>query len=146
MDLGKAIKSLSETVKGDCDLLEHTIYATQGNGSFVDVFIVFDESHTLTHSYNEKKESRFASLRRVLHLLRSESLFSFFLSTTGKITQFSPPLSQESGRIYGAVFVSPRPYLFVGFDQLAGDHKFHQGQTLDSITSLCFIAHLGRPL
>jgi hypothetical protein len=144
--LGNTIRSLSLTVKGDSNLVKHTIYATQGNGSFVDVFIVFDESHTLTHSYNEKKESRFASLRRVLHLLRSESMFSFFLSTTGKVTQFSPPLSQESGRIYGAVFVSPRPYLFVGFDQLARDHKFHQGQTLDDVTSLCFNAHLGRPL
>ncbi|KAI9444403.1 hypothetical protein BJY52DRAFT_1128237, partial [Lactarius psammicola] len=74
-------------------------------------------------------------------------LFSFFLSTTGKVTQFGQPRGEDaSAHINGGEFTSPRPYIFVSFDQLARDFKFQQGQTLDYVTSLRFISHLGRPL
>jgi hypothetical protein len=114
--------------------------------AFINIFIVFDEAHTLTRSH-DNQESRFVTLRQVLNSLGTLPLYSFFLLTTGKVTQFGPSHSQdESGRIYDGELTSPRPYVFVGFDQLAGSYKFREGQTLQHVTSLKFTAHLGRPL
>lgn len=146
--LASALEALSAKLNDGSDGKSHRIQALDSVAS-VDIFITFDEAHTLKDSstYNDSKESRFISLRRVLHALRSEPLFSFFLSTTGKVAQFGPSRSKdESNRINDGILVSPRPYIFVGFDQLMGDYKFREGQTLDYVTSLRFIAHLGRPL
>jgi hypothetical protein len=137
-DLTDALTVLTKALNaGEQSATEHHIG--------IDVFIVFDEAHTLANSYDDDNESRFISLCRVLHALRSLPLFSFFLSTTGKITQFGQPRGHDnSGRINGGCLVSPRPYVFIGFDQLI--EKFEQGQELDHVTSLRFISHLGRPL
>lgn len=139
-------KLLNAGIVDGSENVPHRITASQG-AAFVDVFIVFDEAHTLTCS-NGDGESRFVSLRRLLHsALSSLPLFSFFLSTTGKVTQFGQPRGyDQSDRINRGRLVSPRPYVFVGFDQLAQDHKFRVGQSLKDVTSLCFNAHLGRPL
>jgi hypothetical protein len=148
-DLTDALQALIKALNADSDeksVTEHRIHTPERPQLInVDVFIVFDEAHTLADSYDHDNESRFISLRRVLHALRSLPLFSFFLSTTGKITQFGQPRGQDkSNRINGGHLVSPRPFVFTGFDQLVG--KFKQGQRLDHVTSLLFISHLGRPL
>lgn len=106
-----------------------------------------DEAHTLVNSYDEDKESRFVVLCQVLGALSTSSLFLFFLSTAGKVTQFSQPHGQdESDHINCSELVAPHPYITVGFDQLSYLHKFQQGQTIQDITLLCFISHLRRPL
>ncbi len=115
----------------------------------VDVFIMFDEAHTLTDCYDEHRESCFVMLRWTLSVLSSLKLllFSFFLSTTGKVTQFSQPHGHDnSDCINDGYLATPHPFIFVGFDQLVQNHKVQQGSTLDDVTSLDFIAHLGRPL
>ena len=142
--LTDAVTSLLKVLNADSDENLHRI---QSGATFVDAFIVFDEAHTLADSYDEDKESRFVVLRRILSALGPIPLFSFFLSTAGKVTQFGQPRGQdESDRINGGELVSPRPYVSVGFDQLSSHYKFRQGQTIKDVTSLRFISHLGRPL
>ena len=115
---------------------------------YVDIFVSFDEAHTLTSCYDDHNESRFVVLRRALSALSDEPLFSFFLSTTGKVTQFGQARGHDaSDRINHGRLASPRPYIFVGFDQLVQHRKIERGTTtLDDVTTLDFIAHLGRPL
>ena len=143
-ELRSAFGALREALNADSDESKHRIKAKQSE-AFIDAFIMFDEAHTLADSYDENQESRFVALRRILHALSQIPLYSFFLSTTGKVTQFGQPRGDDkSSRINGGYLISPRPYVFVGFDQLA--HKFRQGQHRNDVTSLRFISHPGRPL
>jgi hypothetical protein len=145
-ELTEALTALRQALNPSSGTMKHRIDA-KDSAAFVDVFIEFDEAHTLADSFDDDKESRFVVLRRVLHALGRIPLFSFFLSTAGKVTQFGQPRGDDkSDHINGGCFVSPRPYVFVGFDQLTHGHKFRQGQTLEYVTSMRFIAHLGRPL
>jgi len=121
---------------------------------FVDVFITFDEAHALSECFDEHlNESRFVALRRVLSRIPKSPLFSFFLSTTGKITQFGQSRGRDpSTRIYGGKLATPRPYIYLGFDQLMQNHKLFAPVpsmkilTLGEVTSMEFAANLGRPL
>jgi hypothetical protein len=77
--------------------------------------------------------------------MNDSSLFSLFLSTTGKIDQFVSSRDKDgSGRIIAGILKLIQPYTDLGFDQLA--KKVALGFTLDDITSDLFIAHLGRPM
>ncbi len=110
---------------------------------------MFDEAHTLTDCYDKHRESRFVMLQQTLSVLSSLELplFLFFLSTTGKVTQFSQPRGHDnSDHINDGYLATPCPFIFIGFDQLVQNHKVRWGSTLDDVTSLDFIAHLGRPL
>jgi hypothetical protein len=121
---------------------------SSASGTFVDIFIAFDEAHTLAEATTTvAKESFFIVLRRVLAVLKRCPLYSFFLST-GKITQFARPRGQDSStRINRGDLKSPRPYIYLGFDQLMQERKvFDRWKTLDDVTSLECIAHMGRPL
>jgi hypothetical protein len=115
---------------------------------FVDIFIAFDEAHTLAKAMNQKNESCFVVLRRTLSSLSPYPLYSFFLSTTGKITQFAQPRGQDSSnRINTGSLLTPRPYIYLGFDQLMQSRKvFERWKTLEDVTSLECAAHMGRPL
>ena len=138
--LERALNEGSNKYKGQhCISSEYT---------YVDIFILFDEAHTLTDCYDDHKESRFVVLRWALSALADEPLFSFFLSTTGKVTQFGQPRGHDaSDRINDGYLASPHPYIVVGFDQLVQHRKLKRGKTtLDDVTTLDFIAHLGRPL
>lgn len=118
------------------------------SNKFVDVFITFDEAHTLSQAINDQGESCFVVLRRVLSSISSCPLYSFFLSTTGSVTEFALPREQDpSSRISTAELSTPRPYIYVGFDQLMQKQKiFARWKTLDDVTSLECAAHMGRPL
>jgi hypothetical protein len=166
-----ALQGLREVLnRGDLKN-EHRIPSKSAadNNKFVDIFITFDEAHTLSEYFDElTEESRFIALRRVLNGLISEPLFSFFLSTTGKITQFGQARGRDpSNRVSGGALATPRPYIYLGFDQLMKDHKLFapvvsdspdsptspvlpapskNTTTLDYVTSMKFAAHLGRPL
>jgi hypothetical protein len=124
------------------------IYDVASKGTYVDIFLAFDEAHTIADPLPDEKESRFVVLRRVLNSLSSEPLFSFFLSTTSKITQFGKPRGHDpSNRINSGTLATPRPYIYLGFDQLMQSRKVgSRWRTLEHITSLDCIAHMGRPL
>ncbi|KAH9174011.1 hypothetical protein EDB89DRAFT_2068265 [Lactarius sanguifluus] len=114
-----------------------------------DVFLVFDKAHPLTRPFkSEGMQSHFVELRRALRVLSDESLFTFFLSTTGKISQFSLPCGRDaSHRMNDGKLKTPTPFIYLGFDQLMRDRKvFNKYKTLDDVTLLECIAHMGRPL
>jgi hypothetical protein len=115
---------------------------------FVDIFIAFDEAHKLGISLHGENQSRFIVLRRILNLLSADPLFVFFLSTTGKITQFDQLRGQDaSNRINDGTLGAPRPYIYLGFDQLMHKKKvLEEWKTLHDVTSLACVARMGRPL
>jgi hypothetical protein len=116
---------------------------------FPEVFIVFDEAHLLTKPFNATTtRNDFSELRRALGPLPKETLFTILLSTTGKISQFTPAKGQDpSNRMNDGTLTIPTPFIWLGFDQLMGNHKiFGKIKTLDDVTSLDCIAHMGRPL
>jgi len=147
------LKKLRDLLNRDDLANEHRIpKCAADNKPSVDVFITFDEAHTLSGCYDKyTKETRFIGLRRVLNGLKDEPLFSFFLSTTGKISEFGQPRSRDpSTRIQGGGLTTPRPYIYLGFDQLMTNRKLFavpkNTLTLKDVTSMEFAAHLGRPL
>ena len=97
-----------------------------------DVFLVFDEAHVLTRPFHANTmRTHLAELQRVLQVFHDLPLFTFFLSASGKILPFTPF----------------RPFIDLGFDQFTGSSKvFEKYRSLDDVTSLDCIAHLGRPL
>ena len=116
---------------------------------FLEVFIVFDELHALTKTFKPTTtRNDLAELRQALRTLLKETLFTFFLSTTGKISQFTPPHDYDpDNRIYKFPLTIPTPFIWLGFNQLMGKHKiFEKYKTLEHVTSLDCIAHMGRPL
>jgi hypothetical protein len=118
-------------------------------GSLPDIFIVFDEAHPLTTPFEDKGTwSHFVQLRRALRVFTEMSLFTFFLSTTGKISQFTPPRDRDASyRMNDGRLKTPHPFIFLSFDQLMGNRKiFDKYKTLEDVTSLECIAHMGRPL
>ncbi|KAI0291938.1 hypothetical protein B0F90DRAFT_306131 [Multifurca ochricompacta] len=117
-------------------------------GMHIEIYISFDEAHSLTTPFGEHDwRSPFSELCRALQMLRKRPMWSFFLSTTGKITQFSQPRSVDASiRVRQGELLIPRPYIYLGFDQLMLTRKISRYNTLKDVTSLECIAHMGRPL
>jgi len=119
--------------------------------SFPLIFLAFDEAHPLTSvvaSEDGSRYSNFSLLRRVLRLMHGSPIFSFFMSTTGKISQFTPaPNVDVSTRIMeDQCYVIP-PFVALGFDQLMEGHQVLDGShTLDEIARDEFMVQFGRPL
>ncbi|KAI9452701.1 hypothetical protein BJY52DRAFT_1225998 [Lactarius psammicola] len=126
----------------------HMCVCPKNDNQCVDVFIAFDEAHTLAESFDDRQESRFVVLRRIFNSVSSDPLFSFFLSTTGKIMQFGQPRGQDaSNRINDGTLATPRPYIHLGFDQLMQSQRIlDRWKTLDHVVSLECVVHMGRPL
>jgi hypothetical protein len=137
------------------ELLIHAL--RQGSlGTLPDPLILlsFDESHTLTAGVEDAPDDRdkpkptyFTCLQRALRALVRESVFSFFLSTTGKVFQFTSSRREldPSNRIQeGHLHLIP-PYSDIGFDQLA--QKVHENTlTIEEVAFIEFMVMLGRPL
>lgn len=84
------------------------------------VILAFDEAHTLTdrEGVREGAWSNFSELRRVLDVLHRLQLFSLFLSTTGRISQFTSSKDGDgdvSGRIMGSHLDPTQPFIDLGF-------------------------------
>jgi hypothetical protein len=127
----------------------HAIKGISLNNRFVDIFIMFDEAQMLEETFEDDgSESLFIVLRRALSSVLPSSLFTFFLSTTGTITPFIHSRDQDpSSRISTGTRSTPRPYIHLGFDQLMQKRKiFERWNTLEGVTSLECVAHMGRPL
>ena len=146
-ELRKVLNSDTKDQSDHCIGISNTSNTYEGR--FVDVFIAFDESHTLAAPFrDDRRQSPFAVLRHILRSLSSTPLFSFFLSTTGKITQSGQPRDRDpSTRIDDGALATLRPYIRIGFDQLMQNQKIlGRWRTLDEVTSLECVAHMGRPL
>ncbi len=123
-DMRSAFKELQDQV---------TIAGLKKTRILPDVFLVFDEAHVLTRSFyaNTTWTHHIAELQRALQVFYDLPLFTFFLSASGKIVSFTPF----------------RPFIDLGFDQFTGSGKvFEKYRSLDDVTSLDCIAHLGRPM
>jgi len=121
----------------------------QGDQVLPDVFIMFDEAHSLMEPFTTTDtRCHFFALRRVLQTLYEVPMFTFFLSTNGKISQFAPPRHFDASyRMNERKLDTPRPFILLGFDQLMKSRKiFDRYKTLGDVTSLDCIAHMGRPL
>ncbi|KAI0301698.1 hypothetical protein B0F90DRAFT_1667815 [Multifurca ochricompacta] len=114
----------------------------------VDIYVMFDEAHSLTNPFSEHdSRSPFTELRRTLRVFAKKPIWTFFLSTTGKITQFSQPRSADpSNHIRRGELLTPGPYIYLGFDQLMETRKISKRNTLEDVTLLECVAHMGRPL
>jgi hypothetical protein len=113
------------------------------------VILEFDEAHTMTarHTDSASDWSNFSELRRALRALKTVSVFSLFLSTTGKINQLLPsPQNDHSTRIMKRLLRLFHPFTDLGFDQVAKKITLDGRLTIYDITSDDFIAHLGRPM
>ena len=83
---------------------------------------------------------------RALNHLRKLPLFTFFLSTTSKISEFTPPCGFDPSECLNhGNLDAPTPFIRLGFDQLMGSRKILKTYTtLDDVTTLDCIAHMGR--
>lgn len=103
--------------------------------------LAFDEAHTL-FSHGQDGQP-FKSLKRALRGMREHPIWSVFLSTTGKSSQFAPPpYLDPSDRILWGLLFNAIPFTLLGFDQVA---KKFLG-TLADVTEPAFRYSLGRPM
>jgi hypothetical protein len=114
------------------------------------VILAFDEAHTLTGrktTLSSTQWSNFSELRHALRALHRFSCFSLFMSTTGKISQFtSAPEEDLSLRILSGDLILIQPFTDLGFDTLAHKISLLDDWDLEQVTTTSHMAHLGRPL
>ena len=91
----------------------------------------------------------FSVLRHVLRALYRFPLFALFLSTTGKISQFTSPNEDTSKRIIIGDLTLIQPFTDFGFDTLAKEVAIvalDGHWNLKRVTADSHIVHMGRPL
>ncbi|KAJ3001938.1 hypothetical protein NUW54_g6123 [Trametes sanguinea] len=89
----------------------------------------------------------FPDVRRALRLVRELPIFALFLSTVGKLEQFSPPPQLESSaRLFRSQLVPYPPIVWTPFDVMAAHITDEKVWTLTEVASMYHIVHLGRPL
>ena len=111
--------------------------------------LAFDEAHTLTKRQGAKKEwSYFYELRHALRALNASPCFSLFMSTTGKLGQFTAASEEDpSRRIFRGELILIQPFTVLGFDPLAEKISLkHNKLDLRYLTCDRYMVHLGRPL
>ncbi|KAF8510465.1 hypothetical protein BU17DRAFT_55347 [Hysterangium stoloniferum] len=121
----------------------------QNEPNFPIIFLEFDEAHLLTdkETFTEEGYSHLSELRRVLRMMHFSPVFSFFLSTTEKIslTPFRTVVS-STRLLEGRLHTIPS-YMDLGFDQaMKGREACDGSHTIDQVAELGFMAHFGRPL
>jgi hypothetical protein len=120
------------------------------------IILAFDEAHTLTQVSPEAEvaiqgiivaQTPFSHLRRVLRSLRKYSLFSLFLSTTGKITQFTLPRELDpSNRVQmGDLSLIP-PFTALGWDHMVQDYRLNPASFKFNDIGFRYQVLLGRPM
>jgi hypothetical protein len=113
------------------------------------VVLAFDEAHTTTQRRQAAGEewSIFNELRHALWRLHSLPLFSLFLSTTGKISQFTSAIEEDlSKRVVEGTLVVIEPYTDLGFDPLACIIAPDGSWDLERLTEDSQTCSQGRPL
>lgn len=113
------------------------------------VVLAFDEAHTITERYwaAGQEWTVFNELCYALRRLHHASLFTLFLSTTGKISQFTSTAENDlSKRVVEGKLTIIQPYTDLGFDPLAERIAVDGSWNLDRFTTLSHICSQGRPL
>jgi hypothetical protein len=115
------------------------------------ILLPFDEAHTMTLEKMVKDSqmywSNWTELRHVLRNLYDSSVFSIVMSTTGKISLFTPaPGDDYSRRVYLRELVLIQPFTLVGFDALAKRVSLKGNWSLEKVASDAHIVRLGRPM
>ncbi len=91
----------------------------------------------MTPFTDEDLQTNFTELWQALQELWDYPLWTFFLSTTRKITQFSQPRGLDtSSHINQGKLITPSLYIYLGLDQLMECHKINTCNTLDDIISM----------
>jgi hypothetical protein len=112
------------------------------------VILAFDEAHTLTNREETGYAtwSNFSVLRHVLRALYRFPLFALFLSTTGKISQFTSPDEDTSKGIIVGDLILIQPFTDLGFDTLAKQVTLDGHWDLERVTADSHIVYMARPL
>jgi hypothetical protein len=113
------------------------------------VILAADEAHTLIelHQTANGSWSIFNELTDALRGLHNLSLFSLFLSTTGRISQFTSSVQEDrSAIIVLSKLVTVQPFTDLGFDLLARIISLDGTWHLERLTEDEYICRLGRPL
>ena len=91
--------------------------------------------------------SVFSELHHILLALHDHAVFSLFLSTMGKVSQF--PLAKEddpSMHVQSGVFKLILPFVCLGFDQFADEMRLEGVFHLEEAASIDCMVTFGRPL
>jgi len=131
------------------------------------IILAFDEAHTLTKFASEDgdkmnededgdededegvigAQSPFSHLRRALRSIRQSSFFSLFLSTTGKITQFTSARAVDSStRVQTGELSLIPPFTALGWDHLSKIHPLNLGSFNFHNIDFQYQILLGRPM
>ncbi|EDR02266.1 uncharacterized protein LACBIDRAFT_295447 [Laccaria bicolor S238N-H82] len=135
-----------------CDFLKKLYIRPDGeNADEVPLIILaFDEAHTIAErkgSENEEQWSVIYQVRQLLRSFRTLSVFSLFLSTTGKISEFTPAAEYDlSKRIIKGDLIPGQPLTDLGFDPFAHKISLNGDWNLECLTSPGHICSMGRPL
>ncbi|KAG6808839.1 hypothetical protein H0H92_002626 [Tricholoma furcatifolium] len=100
------------------------------------VFMAVDECHMLINN-DDSHRCAYASFQRVLSTLRDAELFTCFASTAAKISQ-----AEYSDEDYRPI----PPFTDLGFDQMMAGSKVTCFSNLESVSTIAFMANLGRPM
>jgi hypothetical protein len=91
--------------------------------NFPHFFVMFDEAHTLSCQFLNVEWTVFSELRRVIRDVKPR-VFVFFLSTAGKIYQFTPPSHMDpSQRVQKGKLSIMRPFTATGLSHYSPDLK-----------------------
>jgi hypothetical protein len=116
--------------------------------------VMFDEAHSLSATLSGANWTIFSELRRVIRKIEEE-VFFFFLSTAGKMYQFTPPPGDDtSDRVADGQLGILTPFTRTGFTWFAlrldkDKEKNNEGRLqtdLEAVTSLRWQAHDSRAL
>lgn len=113
------------------------------------VILCFDEAQKLTEPIRNTYWTRFFELARALRIIVEYPIFTLFLSTVGKVDQFSPlPELGPSSRIAPRQYDMFPPIVTTPYDILSDKFplKPSSAWTLKRVASTYHMAHLGRPL
>jgi hypothetical protein len=112
------------------------------------IILAFDEAHTLTNREETGYAtwSNFSVLRHVFRALYRFPLVALFLSTTGKISQFTSLDEDTSKRIIISDLILIQPFTDLGFDTLAKQVALDGRWNLERVTADSHIVYMARPL
>jgi hypothetical protein len=116
------------------------------------VLFAFDEAHALSYPETGKgmpaSPTAFSEMRRAIRQMNPYPVFALFLSTTGKIHDFTPPPKDDpSQRLTMEQYSLIPPFTELGFDQMvkADDIKI-DNLYIDDLSRLGYMVKFGRPL
>ena len=123
------------------------LFPSREETSYPRIILCFDEAQLLTERVSTTGATLFSEVRRTLGLIRMLPIFAFFLSTVGKLEQFSPPPRlHSSARVVRLQLTPFEPIVWTPLDVFAQRLTKNKVWMLREVASTYHIVHLGRPL